>query len=111
MTRSQFVEKYGMFYPDLKITAWVSYKDLPKNEQNTDTKNMDGKLKTLTYHEAWAEYWGRASDEDKKWFQSLPNFDVAIFKEITGIDLTQQSLSGKEVTVTLDGKTFIAVIK
>lgn len=71
---------------------------------------MGGKLKTLTYKEAWAEYWGRASEEDKKWFQNLPNFDPKIFAEITGIDVSD-SLSGQEVEVTVGGKVYKAVIK
>lgn len=85
VTHSEFY-KGRIVYPDLKICSWVSYKDLPKDEQTTDTKNMGGKLKTLSYKEAWAEYWGRASEEDRKWFVSLPNFDAKIFKDITGID-------------------------
>jgi hypothetical protein len=86
MTYSEFI-KNPIVYPDLKICVWVSYKDLPKDEQTTDTKNMNGKLKTLTYKEAWGEYWGRASDDDKKWFMNLPNFDAKIFEEITGINV------------------------
>jgi hypothetical protein len=99
-------------YPDLKITAWVYYKDLSKDEQTTDTKNMDGMLKTLTYKEAWAEYWTRASEEDKNWFMDLPNFDAGIFEEITGISIKAKevSLSGKKVKVEVDGKTFAATI-
>ena len=110
VTYSEFA-KSRMVYPDLKITSWVSYKDLPENEQNTDTKNMDGKLKTLSYKEAWKEYWNRASDDDKKWFMSLPNFDAKIFEEITGINVAVKTLSGKEVKVTLDGVEYVAVIK
>jgi hypothetical protein len=113
ITYSEFCKNI-IVYPDLKITSWVSYKDLPKDEQTTETKNMDGKLKTLTYKEAWKEYWGRASEEDKKWFQNLPNFSWDIFTEITGIEPEKPqevSLSGKTVKVTIDGKDYEAVIK
>ena len=110
-TYSEFSKKFSFVYPELKITDWVSYKDLPKDEQTTDTKNMDGKLKTLTYKEAWAEYWARASDSDKKWFQNLPNFTPEIFESITGIKVNEEvSLSGKKVKVEVDGKTFTATI-
>ena len=108
-TYTEFFSKFSFVYPDLKICSWVSYKDLPKDEQNTDTKNMDGKLKTLTYKEAWAEYWTRASEEDKKWFQNLPNFDSTLFEEITGIKICE-SLVGTEVSVTIAGKTYKAKI-
>ncbi len=110
-TYSEFAKKFSFIYPDLKICSWVSYKDLPKEKQTADTKNMGGMLKTLTYHEAWAEYWGRANESNKKWFTTLPNFDPAIFKEITGIDVTTKSLSGKEIKVTVDGVEYSAIIK
>jgi hypothetical protein len=71
---------------------------------------MGGKLKTLDYKEAWKEYWGRASDDDKKWFQSLPNFTPEIFEEITGINVGSETLKGKKVKVELDGKTYTATI-
>ncbi len=110
-THSEFCKKFSFIYPDLKITAWVEYKDLPEDEKNTDTKNMNGKLKTLTYKEAWKEYWGRASEDDKKWFQNLPNFDAEIFEEITGIKINEESsLKGQEVEVKVGGKTYKAII-
>jgi len=108
-TYTEFNDKFSFVYPDLKICHWVDYKDLPKDEQNTDTKNMDGKLKTLTYKEAWKEYWARASEEDKKWFQNLPNFTPEIFEKITGIQIGE-SLVGTEVSVAIAGKTYKAKI-
>lgn len=66
--------------------------------------------KTLTYKEAWKEYWGRASESDKKWFTELPNFDAKIFEEITGINIETKSLSGKKVKVELDGVSYSATI-
>ena len=111
LTYTEFM-KNRVVYPNLKTCSWVSYKDLPASEQNTNTKNMDGMLKTLTYKEAWKEYWDRASEGDKKWFMNLPNFDTKIFEEITGIDVEEnKSLVGQEVTVIIGGKTYKAVIK
>ena len=111
VTWSEF-SKGRIVYPDLKICAWVALDDLPKEDQTESAKQMGGILKTLTYKEAWAEYWGRASEKDKKWFQSLPNFDAEIFEEITGVKVNApQSLSGKEVEVKLDGVTYKAIIK
>ena len=111
MTYSEF-SKNIIVYPDLHTCHWVDYKDLSKSEQNTDTKNMDGMLKTLSYKDAWKEYWARATEEQKKFFMTLPNFTPEIFFEITGIKVNEElSLSGKEVTVTLDGKSYTAIIK
>lgn len=88
ITYSEFIKGKRVF-PDLKVCSWVEYENLPEDEKTVDTKNTNGKLKTLTYQEAWKEYWQRASEEDKKWFTNLPNFNISIFKEITGIDIEQ----------------------
>jgi len=109
-TYSEFT-KGKVVYPDLKITTWVDIKELPEAEKNEDAIQRGGMLKTLSYKEAWAEYWGRASEEDKKWFMNLPNFDPQIFEEITGIQVIAESLSGKTVKVEIDGKSYEAVIK
>ena len=90
ITYSEF-NKISWVYPDLKICAWVELNDLPKDEQNESAKQMGGLLKTLTYKEAWKEYWNRASASDKKWFQELPNFNSEIFEEITGIKIGDNS--------------------
>ncbi len=109
MTYSEFMEK-RIVYPDLKICAWVELNDLPKEEQTETARQMGGLLKTLSYKEAWKEYWNRASEEDKKWFINLPNFDAKIFEEITGINVEVKNLSGKKVSVELDGVKYTATI-
>ena len=86
-THTEFYEKFNFIYPDLKICAWVNLDYLSKDEQTESAKQMGGLLKTLTYKEAWAEYWNRASNSDKEWFKNLPNFDASIFEEITGIKI------------------------
>src|SRR3990167_2399241 len=99
ITYSEFVKK-SLIYPDLKICAWVELDNLSKDEQTESAKQMGGLLKTLTYKEAWEEYWGRASEADKKWFRGLPNFNETLFEEITGIKVKEElSLKGKEVEV------------
>ncbi len=62
---------------------------------------VGGYLKTLTHKEAWAEYWDRARESDKKFFLSLPNFNAEMFEEITGIDVEV-----KEKMVEVDGKEY-----
>ena len=89
ITYSDFCKKL-IVYPDLHTCHWVDYKDLSKDEQNTDTKNMGGMLKTLDYKDAWKEYWTRASESDKKFFTTLPNFTPEIFEEITGINIASE---------------------
>ena len=68
------------------LTEWIPYteeekKDDPKKEM------IGGYLKEYTMKEAWANWWGKMSEEDKKIVQDIPNFDANIFKEITGIEV------------------------
>ena len=50
-------------------------------------ETCDGYLKTITMHEAWANFWGNLQDDKKVLFTSLPNFDASKFKIITGITI------------------------
>ena len=58
-----------------------------------------GYLKTYTWEEAWANYWRDSDEEERQKVLNLPNFDAAIFKEITGIDTGKTT---KE-TITIGG--------
>jgi len=50
-----------------------------------------GYLKTFEWEEAWANYWRDCNQEEKDKVLNLPNFDPTIFKEITGIDVGENS--------------------
>jgi hypothetical protein len=112
MTYLEFCEKFNVIYPDLKVCAWIYDKDMTDTEKKEKEgwSEMGGYLKTLSYKEAWAEYWGRATKEEKDFFLNLPNFDAKIFEEITGINICEVSLSGKKVKVELGGKSYTATI-
>jgi len=85
---------------------------MEKSEITTTISQMGGYLKTLSYQDAWAEAWPKASKEFKAWVLGLPNFNQEIFTSITGIkDIQNKSLSGKTVKVELDGVSYEAVIK
>jgi hypothetical protein len=92
ITYSEFIKK-RIIYPNLKICSWIEKEKMTDKEKKETTgwEKMGGYFKPLSYKEAWAEYWGRASKEDKQWFQDLPNFDAGIFMEITGIDIKENS--------------------
>ena len=68
------------------LTEWIPY---TKEEKKADPKKemICGYLKEYTMKEAWANWWGEMSEEDKKIVQDIPNFDAKIFKEITGIEV------------------------
>ena len=72
------------------LTEWIPYteeekKDDPKKEM------IGGYLKEYTMKEAWANWWGKMSEEAKKIVQDIPNFDAKIFKEITGIEVSNDT--------------------
>lgn len=77
---------------DSNLVMFVRYNAMKVEEQmaHPEAKTTDGYLEELTERDlakgrqAW---WDRLSDEEKEAVKSLPNFDSAIFKEITGIDM------------------------
>lgn len=68
------------------LTEWVLY---TTEEMKYDhNKELIGSyLKKYTYKEAWANWWSKMTEENKQIIMSIPNFDKAIFKEITGIEV------------------------
>ena len=104
------VDAFGVKKFVLSIAKWIDIKEVksPTKEQT----QMGGYLKTLNYEEAWQEMWAEMKTEDKNFFKNLPHFNADIFKEITGIEITDEpNLSGTEVSVTIAGKTYSAIIK
>lgn len=69
---------------DFPLTEWVSYteQEIGEDEQK---RTVGGYLKTRTYQEACKIWWENMTEENRNIIQDLPNFDAAIFEEITGI--------------------------
>lgn len=89
------------------LTKWIPDSEMTDAEKaaNPQFHVRGGYLKKYSYKEAWANFWKDTSQENKSKFLSLPNFDAAIFKEITGIDVNEkQSCAGK--IVEIDGKKY-----
>jgi hypothetical protein len=75
----------------------------------SDWKKVDiSQFKTISWSDSWLGMPKAAED----YLQSLPEFDATIFKEITELVLGAEtpSLSGKTVSVTIDGKAYQATI-
>ena len=89
MTYSEFREKFG--YQDIyfPLNKWIEKDEMSDEEKKNANgwEQMGGYLKTLSYKEAWKAGWEKATEEQKEWYQSFPNFDADIFLEITGIDV------------------------
>jgi len=71
-----------------KLNIWVSVNDMSEEEKedHSDYKITDGYLKIFEYKEAWKKSFENNCDKEQaEQTVNLPNFDYAIFKEITGI--------------------------
>ena len=71
------------------LTVWVSddtATEEEKREHKTEIETCGGFLKTLEYKDAFRLAWDKADQEEHKKLLALPNWDNAIFKEISGID-------------------------
>lgn len=76
---------------EYSLTIFVSISEMTDEEKvaNPTAEDSGGYLKELSYHEMWRSGWAKDDDENKKRFFHLPNFDLEIFEEITGIDATK----------------------
>jgi PPE-repeat protein len=93
MTYTEFRNKFGYKDIDFPLNEWRDKEDMTDDEKKSvkGWEQMGGYLKTLGYKEAWAAGWAEATQEQKDWYKSLPNFDAAIFEEITGIFLGDEA--------------------
>ena len=69
----------------LKPVSYDRMSDQEK-EQHPEAKTTGGYLKVIDNPDV-RRWWVSLSDDDKKVILGIPNFDKAIFKEITGIDI------------------------
>jgi len=76
---------------------WIASSNMSSEEKRNNPKYeiTNGYLKVNKNY----FYDVNVSQDDEVYFRSLPNFDEAIFKECTGIDLLR-----KTVKITIDGK-------
>jgi len=71
----------------LELEIWIEEPSMndEEKENNPSYKTTGGYLKTKTLHEAWGDMWNNLSEDNKKAFLELPNFDADKFFSITGI--------------------------
>ena len=71
------------------ILEHVWFKDMTDEEKaaHPEAETTDGYLKVLDNSECAAIWWRGLSNSQKEVITAIPNFDKAIFKEITGIDV------------------------
>ena len=71
------------------VLEYIFFSDMTDEEKAThpEAKTTGGYLKILDNSECAIIWWRELSAEEKAIITSIPNFDKAIFKEITGIDV------------------------
>jgi len=90
-------------------TSWVPDTEMTDAEKtdNPTFHTCGGYLRTNDMMDEWRKAYESASAEDIQMVRDLPNFDAEVFKQITGLDLSQpqpSDCSGKSVTI--DGVTY-----
>ena len=70
---------------DLLEWVWSDNMTDAEKEQHPEHTTTGGYLKILDESECGQKWWDSLSYDDKMVIASLPNFDVKIFEEITGI--------------------------
>ena len=75
------------FIYNIILNKWIYWTDMNDEEkkQYPNAFVCDGYLKTFGYKEAWENAYNEATQEDIELLKALPNFDVKVFEEITGI--------------------------
>ena len=61
------------------LTEW-------KNKAETPENGVDGELIVNTYEEASRRWWKGMSQDNREIIKSIPNFNIDVFCDITGID-------------------------
>jgi hypothetical protein len=102
------VEEWGAVYkPDwiyFSLTEWVDKEDMSdkEKEDNPSYKTTGGYLRVYGYQEAWRKAYDSATREEQLKIKDLPNFDKDKFKQISGIDIDEDTTN----TIEIGGKTY-----
>ena len=67
--------------------VWISDMTNEEKAEHPEAQTTGGYLKKRTTEDNAQKWWAELDEDDRHLIFSLPNFDAAIFKEITGIDV------------------------
>lgn len=95
---------YKPYWIYFSLTEWVYKEDMndKEKENNPSYKTTGGYLKVYGYQEAWRRSYDSATREEQLKIKDLPNFDKDKFKQISGIDIDEDTTN----TIDIDGKTY-----
>jgi hypothetical protein len=79
--------KWNRLLSSLVLTVWISKDNMTQEEidQHPESQYISGYLKKFEFKEACNTMWNKFTQEEKKYIQTIPNFDPAKFEHITGI--------------------------
>jgi len=83
-------------------SKWITLFDMTEEEKeaNPSHQTTEGFLRVQSLKDCWRNSWKEFTQEQKDIILNAPNFDPAIFEEITGISLEPK----KSVTLELTDK-------
>ena len=95
---------YKPYWIYFSLTEWVYKEDMndKEKENNPSYKTTGGYLKVYGYQEAWRKAYDSATREEQLKIKDLPNFDKDKFKQISGIDIDEDTTK----TIEIGGKTY-----
>lgn len=95
ISRYKFLSCSGMriLRQNFRNNIWIFDKDMTDEEKKNhpEYETTGGYLKTLDFKTACQIMWENLQDFKRKKICEIPNFDAEIFKEITGIDVTERN--------------------
>jgi hypothetical protein len=98
-TEEQFLNSkvHYLLWNDVNTKMWIYPGSMTAEEKaaNPSFETCDGYRKDIPFKEAFQNAWHNWTDANKKEFLKLPNFDAAIFEEITGVKVDQPSPNKK----------------
>ena len=68
------------------VWVWDGYMTVEEKEAHPEYKTTGGFLKVLDTSDCCVRWWKNLDEYQRRIIRSIPNFDAAIFKQITGID-------------------------
>ena len=100
------VKPYWIYQPS--PTTWVPEYEMSDAEKvdNPTFRTCQGYLRKNDWLDEWRKAYEAATPVDVELTRKLPNFDAAIFKEITGIDLDERA-NKNPAEIVIDGATYV----
>ena len=89
-------------------TTWMTESEMTDQEKidNPTFHTCEGYLRTNDWVAEWAKAFASASAEDVQKVRDLPGFDAEVFKEITGLDLSEtKPVNPPEIVI--DGAVYV----